>query len=207
MPLQNRVTPTGDIIATPHRGMFTGNRGIIHDPATKTLTRRWASRAWLTCLCEFRGWRREVMGGRSWTELFFLDEATALAAGHRPCFFCRRDDANRFRAAWEEDNGVKGALARDIDAVLHRERLAGGKKRLHALLVPLDELPDGAMVQAGNESHLIVQGRALAWSPAGYRETQNALQGAMLLTPPSTLRALSAGYRPVLHPSAMELVA
>src|SRR5258708_21001986 len=86
MPLQNRVTPTGDIIATPHRGLFTGNRGIIHDPATKTLlTRRWASQAWLTCVCEFRGRRREVMGGRSWTELFFLDEATALAAGHRPC--------------------------------------------------------------------------------------------------------------------------
>ena len=99
MPLQNRVTPTGDIVATPHRGLFTGNRGIIHDPATKTLTRRWASQAWLTCVCEFRGRRRKVMGGRSWTELFFLDEATALAAGHRPCFYCRRDDANRFRAA------------------------------------------------------------------------------------------------------------
>ncbi len=129
MPLQNRVTPTGDIIATPHRGMFTGNRGIIHDPATKTLTRRWASQAWLTCVCEFKGRRREVMGGRSWTELFFLDEATALAAGHRPCFFCRRDDAIRFRAAWQEGNGVRRVLARDIDAVLHRERLSDGKKR------------------------------------------------------------------------------
>ena len=131
-PLQNRVTPTGEIIATPDRGLFTGNRGIIHDPKTKTLlTRRWASPAWLTCVCEFRGRRREVMGGRSWTELFFLDEATAFAAGHRPCFFCRRDDAVRFRAAWEEGNRVKGVRARDIDAVLHRERLSGGNKRLH----------------------------------------------------------------------------
>jgi hypothetical protein len=207
MPLQNRVTPTGDIIATPHRGMFTGNRGIIHDPATKTLMRRWASQAWLTCLCEFRGWRRKVMGGRSWTELFFLDEATALAAGHRPCFFCRRDDANRFRAAWEQGNGVAGILARDIDTVLHRERLARAKKRLHALPMALEELPDGAMVQVGNESYLIAQGRALAWSPAGYGDMQNALQDAMLLTPPSTLRSLAAGYRPVLHPSAAELVA
>jgi hypothetical protein len=206
MPLQNRVTPTGDIIATPHRGMFTGNRGIIHDPATKTLTRRWASQAWLTCLCEFRGWRRKVMGGRSWTELFFLDEATALAAGHRPCFFCRRDDANRFRAAWQEGNGVAGVLARDIDAVLHRERLVGAKKRLHAVPMPLQQLPDGAMVQAGNESYLIEQGRALTWSPAGYRAAQHALQDAMLLTPPSTLRALTAGYRPVLHQSAMSLM-
>src|SRR5258708_16864342 len=207
MPLQNRVTPTGDIIATPYRGMFTGNRGIMQDPEKKRLRRRYASRAWLTCVCEFRGWRREVMGGRSWTELFFLDEATALAAGHRPCFFCRRDDARKFRAAWEAGNGATNILARDIDAALHRERLDGGKKRLHALPVPLEELPDGAMVQEGNESYLIVQGRALKWSPAGYREAPNTLRGAMLLTPPSTLRALSAGYRPVLHPGAIELVA
>ena len=125
MPLQNRVTPSGDIIAIPHRGMFTGNRGIIHDPATKTLTRRWASKAWLTCLCEFRGRRRKVMGGRSWTELFFLDEATAFAAGHRPCFYCRSIDANQFRAAWEEGNGAANVLAHEIDAVLHRERARG----------------------------------------------------------------------------------
>ena len=206
-PLQNRVTPLGDIIATPHRGMFTGNRGIIHDPRTKTLTRRWASRAWLTCVCEFRGWRRKVMGGRSWTELFFLDEATAFAAGHRPCFFCRRDDANRFRAAWEEGNGVRRVLARDIDAVLHRERLSGAKKRMHALPMSLQELPDGAMLQEGAESYLVLQSRALKWSPAGYRNAPNAIKDAMLLTPPSTLRALSAGYRPVLHKSAMELMA
>jgi hypothetical protein len=205
MPLQNRVTPQGDIIATPHRGMFTGNRGIIHDPATKTLlTRRWSSNAWLTCVCEFRGRRRKVMGGRSWTELFFLDEATAFAAGHRPCFFCRRDDANRFRAAWEEGNGVRGVLARDIDIVLHRERLDGRRKRLHALPMPLRQLPDGAMVQAGAEIYLIAQGSALLWSPGGYSQAQNALAGAMLLTPPSTLRAFGAGYRPVLHESAVE---
>ena len=203
-PLQNRVMPTGDIIATPHRGMFTGNRGIIHDPATKTLTRRWASQAWLTCLCEFKGRRREVMGGRSWTELFFLDEATALAAGHRPCFFCRRDDAVRFRSAWEAGIGVRRVLAHDIDAVLHRERLSGAKKRLHAWTMPLEELPDGAMLQEGTESFLIVRGQALAWSPAGYRKAQYAPQDAMLLTPPSTLRALSAGYRPVLHKSVVE---
>jgi hypothetical protein len=202
MPLQNRVTPSGDIIATPHRGMFTGNRGIIHDPATKTLTRRWANKAWLTCVCEFRGRRRVVMGARSWTELFFLDEATALAAGHRPCFYCRRDDANRFRAAWEAGNGIGNMLARDIDAVLHRERLDRGNKRRHPLPMPSARLPDGVMVQAGDESFLILQGRALSWSPAGYRNAQNEINDTLLLTPPSTLRALSAGYRVVLHPSA-----
>ena len=144
------------------------------------------------------------MGRRSWTELFFLDEATAFAAGHRPCFFCRRDDANRFRAAWEKGNGVADIRAREIDAVLHRERLERGKKRLHPLPMPVEKLPDGAMVQAGEESFLIVQGRALQWSMAGYRETEAAIENALLLTPPSTLRALRAGYRPVLHPSAMK---
>lgn len=207
MPLQNRVTPQGDIIATPHRGMFTGNRGIIHDPATRNLLRRrWASRAWLTCVCEFRGRRRKVMGGRSWTELFFLDEATAFAAGHRPCFFCRRDDANRFSRAWEDGNGVSNVYAGDIDSVLHRERLDGKAKRLHPLPMRLEQLPDGAMVLAGETSFLIAQGRALRWSPAGYREAQGLIESAMLLTPPSTLRALAAGYRPVLHGSANELV-
>jgi len=204
MPLQNRVTPTGDIIATPHRGLFTGNRGIIHDPATKTLLKkRWSSPAWITCVCEFRGWRRKVMATRSWTELFFLDEATAFAAGHRPCFFCRRDDANRFRAAWEKGNAVKGIRAKEMDAVLHGERLERGKKRLHPLPMPVRELPDGAMVQRGEESFLILQGRALQWSMAGYREGAAAIEDAMLLTPPSTLRALSAGYRVVLHPGTI----
>jgi len=95
MPLQNRVTPFGDIVAIPQVGMFTGNRGNIHDPATKTLlNKRWASKAWLVCACDYQGRRREVMAGRSWTELFFLDEAVALAAGHRPCFLCRREAAS-----------------------------------------------------------------------------------------------------------------
>ena len=203
MPLQNRVTPTGDIIATPHRGLFTGNRGIIHDPATRTLLKkRWSSPAWLTCVCEFRGRRREVMATHSWTELFFLDEATALAAGHRPCFYCRRDDANRFRAAWEKGNRVRDVRMHDIDTVLHHERLDHGKKRLHALLVPLEQLPDGAMLQQGEESFLLMQGGALLWSAAGYVEGARELDDAQLLTPPSTLRAMSAGYEVTLHPSA-----
>ena len=203
MPLQNRVMPTGDIIATPHRGMFTGNRGIIHDPATRTLLKkRWSTPAWLTCLCEFRGRRRKVMGERSWTELFFLDEATAFAAGHRPCFFCRREDAMRFRAAWETGNRVGDLRAPDMDAVLHRERLDKGKKRLHPLPMRLDDLPDGAMVQEGTASFLIARGRAFRWSPGGYSKTEAPLKQALLLTPPSTLRAFVAGYRVVLHPTA-----
>jgi hypothetical protein len=204
MPLQNRVTPTGDIIATPHRGLFTGNRGIIHDPATKTLlNRRWSSPAWITCLCEFRGWRRPVMARRSWTELFFLDEATAFAAGHRPCFLCRREDANRFRAAWETGNGVNDVSAKAMDARLHRERLDHRRKRLHVLPTPLAQLPDGAMVQQGEDSFLVHQGRVLLWSFAGYTRMDRAPDSPMLLTPPSTVRALAAGYKPRLHPTAV----
>jgi hypothetical protein len=202
--LQNRVTPSGEIVSTPQRGLFTGNRGIIHDPATKTLlNRRWSSKAWLTCVCEFRGRRRDVMGTRSWTELFFLDEATAFAAGHRPCFYCRRDDANAFRAAWQQGNDVANVRAPEMDEVLHQERLEGRAKRLHALPMPIEKLPEGVIVQAGGESYLILKGRSLLWSFEGYREVATQPRDAALLTPPSTLRAFSAGYRPVLHPSAV----
>ncbi|VIO65932.1 hypothetical protein CI1B_10430 [Bradyrhizobium ivorense] len=202
MPLQNRVTPTGEIVATEHRGTFTGNRGIIHDPATRTLlNKRWSTPAWLTCVCEFRGRRREVMSRQSWTELFFLDEATAFAAGHRPCFYCRRDDAKRFRAAWETANGVSDLKVKAMDAVLHAERLDRRNKRLHPLPMPLHQLPDGTMVQADGQSYLVVDGATLRWSFAGYSRA-DVTDDVMLLTPPSTVRAFQAGYRPVLHPSA-----
>jgi hypothetical protein len=112
-PLQNRVTPFGDVVAIAQRGLFIGNRGIIHDPATKTLLgRRWTTKAWLVCVLDYKGRHREVMGGRTWTELFFLDEAVALAAGHRPCFFCRRRDAEAFRAAWAKAKGEGRRLSR-----------------------------------------------------------------------------------------------
>jgi hypothetical protein len=204
VPLQNRVTPEGDIIADPHRGLFTGNRGIIHDPRTKTLlTKRWASKAWLVCVCDYKGRRRNVMGTQSWTELFFLDEATALAAGHRPCFFCRRGDAEAFVAAWQQGNRVADLRAGRLDTVLHGERLDRRSKRLHPLHGAVGDLPDGAMIRAENDDYLMLRGRALRWSAGGYRQAGDTLpQNALLLTPPSTVRTLRSGYRPVLHPSA-----
>jgi hypothetical protein len=204
MPLQNRVTPFGEIIAIPHRGLFTGNRGIIHDPATRTLLgRRWTTKAWLVCRCDFKGRRRQVMATRSWTELFFLDEATALAAGHRPCFFCRRADAEAFRGAWAAGQGMTSPRASVIDAVLHAERMAGRTRRLHPIGDDPAGLPDGTMVQAGDAGFAIVGGRARQWSPAGYLAPVAMPREARLLTPPSTVRALRAGFRPVLHPSAV----
>lgn len=202
MPLQNRVTPRGEILAMPERGFFTGNRGIIHDPATRGLLRkRWACKTWLVCRLDYQGRRRDVMGGRSWTELFFLDEATALAAGHRPCFFCRRAAAEGFRAAWARGNGGDPPAAAAMDAALHRERLDRGGKRLHALPDRIAALPDGAMVAAGGDAYVVAGGACFRWSPAGYRAVAMPAAIDGLLTPPSTLAALAAGYRPELHPS------
>lgn len=180
-----------------------GNRGIIHDPATRTLNRRWAGKAWIICLCEFRGVRRNVMATRSWTELFFLDEATALAAGHRPCFYCRRRAAEAFRAAWAEGHGDSPPRASEMDEVLHRQRLDGGAKRLHALTVSAALLPRGAMIAAGDKAYLIADGQALLWSAGGYRPAPMPRE-ASLLTPPATLSALAAGYSAILHPTAVD---
>ncbi len=203
MPLQNRVTPFGEIVATSHRGRFTGNRGIIHDPATRTLlNRRWSSKAWITCVCEFKGRRRKVMGGRSWTELFFLDEATAFAAGHRPCFYCRRTDAVAFRDAWGRGNGHVQPYAKDMDEVLHRERLEKSSKRLHPLPMPVRELPNGVMITTADKSYLMADGEAWLWSFAGYSRFPAAPEGVKLLTPPSIVNALRAGYRPDIDISA-----
>jgi hypothetical protein len=201
-PLQNRVTPFGEIVAIPQRGMFTGNRGIIHDPATKTLLRkRWASKAWLICCCDYKGRRRDVMAGRSWTELFFLDEAVALAAGHRPCFLCRRKAAESFRAAWAAGAEVGKPPTAAMDAVLHRERISGGRRRVHAMPAPLRELPSGTVVVVSGAAYTIAAGSAFRWTECGYEPPEAIHDADSLLTPPSTLMALRAGYRPVLHPT------
>jgi hypothetical protein len=201
MPLQNRVTPYGDIVAIPQRGTFIGNRGIIHDPATRTLLgRRWATKAWLVCLLHYRERRREVMSRRSWTELFFLDEATALAAGHRPCFYCRRQDAEAFRSAWARAMGGETPLAPEMDAVLHAERLDGGRKRIHPIPGPVDELPDGAAITAAGEAYILAHGRAFRWTEQGYAAARQIPRPDGLLTPPSIVLTLRAGYRLALRP-------
>ncbi|MBH0236329.1 hypothetical protein [Methylobrevis albus] len=198
MPLQNRVTPFGAIVADPARGRFTGNRGILHDPATRTLRRAWAGKAWLICRLDFEDRRRPVMG-KGWTELFFLDEATALAAGHRPCFFCRRAEAEAFRDAVAAGRPLRAAA---MDTVLHTERLAGRAKRLHPLAGAAEDLPDGAMVAAGGAAYLVHAGRLRPWSASGYGPAVRRAAVDGVLTPPAALAALAAGYRPDLHPSA-----
>jgi hypothetical protein len=203
MTLHNRVTPFGDVVAIAQRGMFTGNRGIIHDPATGTLLeRRWSSRAWLICSCGYRGVRRAVMGRRSWTELFFLDAAVALSAGRRPCFLCRRPAAEAFRAAWAKAKTIVPPTAAQIDATLHSERLVGRQKRTHAIDRPSRDLPDGAVIAPGTTAYTIVDGAAFAWTEARYGPLHCLARAQTLLTPPSTQAALEQGYRPMLQPHA-----
>ncbi len=196
MTLQNRVTPFGDIIAAPERGTMMGNRGILHDACRKIGQRRWAHRAWICCVVEFRGRRRQVMTPRRYTELFFLDEAVAFAAGHRPCFECRREAAKAYAAGWGGN-----PRAAEMDRVLHAERLSGKAQRTCSR--DLAGLPDGAFIARRGVAWLVKGSRLLRYTPAGYDAAEARPAGTVeALTPPATLRALSAGYEPLLHPSA-----
>ena len=197
MTLQNRVTPFGEIVADPARGTLMGNRGgRIHDPATRELgNRRWASRAWIACVLEFKERHRPVMG-EGYTELFFLDEVTALAAGHRPCYECRRQDAKAFAVAWAAAHGLPSPpRAGVMDVVLHAERRADRE-------TAASDLPDGAMVTDSSTPFAMRSGRLMPWNPDGYGEPVPATQSMELLTPPAIVKVLASGYRPRWHPSA-----
>lgn len=207
MPKQNRVTPFGDLVASTGRGTFMGNRGVLHD-ADGRIERAWRSRRWLVCVLEFRGRRRPIRTPGRYTELFFLDEATALAAGHRPCAECRRARFRAFAAAWASAQGQESKpTAADIDDRLHAERIAAHGSR-PTILADLDTLPDGVFVTrtTGQEQAYLVWGRdLLAWSPSGYAQRQPRQEGekVQVLTPPSTVGTIRAGYLPTLHPSAL----
>ena len=193
LPLQNRVDPFGELHTVAARGAFMGNRGgRLHEQDRTLGRRRWTSRRWIVCVCAFKDRRREVWGS-GYTELFFLDEPTALAAGHRPCFECRRGPAKAFASAFPSE--AKDAEA--MDAVLHLERLDGRRKRLWR--TRLTALPDGAFVAIDGRPHALRGGALWPWSFAGYGAA-TAFSGddeADVLTPRSTVAALAAGYRPV----------
>jgi hypothetical protein len=199
-PLQNRVTPFGEIVALPGRGLMMGNRGILHDERRR-IVRSSALRRWLTCVTEFRGRYRTVMTPRRYTELFFLDEATAFSAGHRPCAECRNAAYKRFRALWEATNG-EPASADAIDLQLHAERRNGRAQRTHR--ADVSTLPDGTYVALDGQAWLVHGDALWAWSDTGYhhRRARPARGSIELLTPPSIVAIFRAGYAPALHPSA-----
>lgn len=206
MPRQNRVTPLGELIATPERGLVYGNRGCLHDERGE-IRRSYATKRWIACRLRFRERRRTpLMSPGRFTELFFLDEATALAAGHRACAECRRDDYSRLAEVWAEIHPEQ-VRADAIDAQLHSERLDLRLKtrRLHE--TPFKELPDGAFVLYRSRICLVLGNTLRTWSPGGYgkplRRPANDI--AELITPPSLLELLRRGWSPLvplLHPSA-----
>ncbi|MBL0935557.1 MAG: hypothetical protein IBJ07_12505 [Rhizobiaceae bacterium] len=202
MPLQNRADPSGALHAVAARGLFTGNRGILHDPETKRLAgRRWTTRAWIVCTCTWKGRHRDVWGhngrggGAGWTELFFADEVTALAAGHRPCFTCRRDAARAFQSAFAAGNDLPSVTAPQMDERLHAERRLSSRSA--PLPVSPDDLPDAAMIEAAGQPLVRREGTWLRWTFDGYVKTARPTAPAFAITPPSTIAALGAGYRPV----------
>ncbi len=226
MPFQNRVTPEGEIIATSARGTMYGNRGGCFHRADQTLSkRRWHSKAWITCVLAFKNRRRALMQPGRYTELFFLDEATALAAGHRPCFECRREDAILFARLWPQADAAaaaganisnaligtgkkKRARAGAMDDLLHAQRLSndGGKRRYRDMA---GALPDGAFISWRGRPHLIAHGVFYLWTFDGYRAAgspPSAHTSVDVLTPRAAIAVISNGYTPKLHPSVDPLI-
>jgi hypothetical protein len=205
MPLQNRVTPFGDLIAVPERGLMLGNRGLLHN-RERQIVRHSQVRRWIVCVLEFRGRRREIMYPGYYTELFFLDEATALSAGHRPCAECRRADYQRYRRAWATaHSGSADNLpsADTMDEQLQQDRLEGrsGKKTYQA---DIATLPDGVFTARDGEAWLLWQSALHHWTPGGYdqRIPRPAHGEVIVLTPRATAGVIAAGYTPTVHSSA-----
>lgn len=208
MPLQNRVSPFSTLTSTPERGAWTGNRGVIHNQK-KEIVRNHAVKYWITCVLEYKNFQRKVMTPNRWTELFFLDEATAFAAGHRPCGFCRNVDFKRFKNLWLVANSERYSLGKDakidtIDIHIHQERLdeKGCQKTFKAILLTL---PDGTFIKLIHDSkaYLWFQQNLYEWSFSGYTKVNvfEKNQEVNVLTPFSYVETFRAGYVPQVHDS------
>ncbi len=204
MPLQNRVLPTGEIVADPARGLMLGNRGCLHGSGRELEVSRWRLKAWICCVLDWKGVRRDPMPPGRWTALFFLDEATALAAGHRPCGYCRRRDYVAFAESWQQAQALaRRPLAPEMDAVLHRERVSRSRRQVTRVM-DAGQLPDGVMIRAAGDIGLLVAGQLRPWSLTGYSAgTGTGVSGPVeVLTPPAIIAAITAGYQPMVHPTA-----
>ena len=200
-PLQNRVLPTGEIVADPARGMFTGNRGILPFTEGRLGTSRWKHQHWIICdLTHPRGRYHGSMPVRAWTPLFFLDEAVGLAAGHRPCAYCRPDAYRAFKSAWEEAYGLMGH--QQIDRMLHKARVTRSRQQVRHM-AHCSDLPDGTFILLDQNPHLLLGALARRYTKHGY-STSAARPNTMVevLTPAPTVAILRAGFRPKLHSGA-----
>ncbi len=204
MPLQNRVLPTADIVAIADRGTLTGNRGIIHRDDKTLGTTRWSHHAWICCTLDWQGRKRTPMSGRNWTELFFLDEAVALAAGHRPCGYCRRAAYNAFVEAWTAAVGTR-PKAPEMDRALHHARIVPRTRQQQRHRAPLKTLPNGTMILHNDAPHLVWADDLRPYHPAGYGSAvpRPDAGDVTVLTPVPTISVLRAGFQPMLHDSAI----
>jgi hypothetical protein len=207
MSLRNRVDPCGAIFRSPARGTFMGNRGgALHDEA-REIVRQCKGHRWITCLLEFKGRRRSVMSLGRYTELFFLDEAVSLAAGHRPCAECRRDRFNVFKTTWKRWSGLDPGhplLAPEMDAELHGKRIdPQGRKVTYE--ASLDSLPDGCFIRINGSSYLLWKDALLLWSPEGYVKKRHRAGGSKVtvLTPEPLVQCIREGYVPKVHESSL----
>lgn len=200
MPLQNRVDPYGTLFRTPARGTLMGNRGGAIHNEQREIVRPYLNRRWIACLLEFKGRQRAVMTPRRYTELFFLDEATALSAGHRPCAECRRERYHAFLSTWP--NQVDPLRAHIIDAELHPARIdRDGRKVTYQ--APIESVPEGSFVEIDDTPRLLWAGEMLLWTPAGYTAREARATGTVtVLTPRPIVECLRRGYRPQVHNSA-----
>lgn len=204
MPLQNRIMPSGDLIAVADRGTMFGNRGVLHD-ARQRIVRHYQVQRWIVCVLEFRGRHREVMQPNHYTELFFLDEATALAAGHRPCAECRHVDYQHFRRCWADAHGEQHAglpTAGEIDRRLHADRMSSPGVQ-QSYVEDISALPEGVFIARHDGSWLLWESALLRWTPAGYDrcEARPSHGQVTVLTPRGTVRTIAAGYVPGVHQS------
>jgi hypothetical protein len=209
MPRKNRVTPFSTLIATSARGTLMGNRGCLHDDREQ-IQRQFRGKRWIICLLEFKGWKRAIMTPGRYTELFFLDEATALAAGHRPCAECQRERFNLYRELWAQANpelaDAPRPAATTLDAILHQERTATSSQA-HRICHSIKDLPDGAFITDDEQiAYLVQRNQLLRWTPAGYEHSpvRTIRFPARVLTPASVLRTLAAGYPVNIHSSAFQ---
>jgi hypothetical protein len=204
MPEQNRVTPQGEIVAIPLRGAWTGNRGVLHDG--HQIIRSHASDLWITCALEFRGrWREQWLPHR-YTHLYFHDEAVSFAAGHRPCAECRRNAYRAYQQAWADGNGAAVPGAREMNAQLHRERIVPGTHRRRLRELPWPSLPDGTFVLLGDSAAVVTRAAVVPWTHEGYATPapRPRTGTATVITPPSTVAALRAGYPVQIDETARE---
>ena len=207
MPLQNRVDPWGQLQAVNSRGAWLGNRGIIHNEK-KQIVAQWRSNAWITCQTQFKGRLNPVFAPNSYSQLFFVDEATAFAAGHRPCGECRRDRYKEFKAAWIQSNRgqieIENPSVIDIDKILHSERVFEDKKK-RTFEAKIGSLPQGTIIEHEGKALLLWQDKLHEWSFDGYSQSQSSLSPSLsveVLTPPSIVRLFASGFTPQVHVSA-----